>query len=241
MFDDDAAAQLLVIGNNLAGCRQTRDPERSILRTTIDGEVADPAELGHILRVQQAVRIRVLQEKWYFLGQQRPELNSKTLLSTQSEFSFEQICAEGLLSIRPSLHVSEAHEIALRILSDLGDPLLFELTREDNGAVPLHRHGTPMWLADPDSASDFAAIGLLPARLGLAPRSGPYILLFPKATNCHVPRFSDSGGYPYWRPGGRTCPLEQCPPGCDGFIEVVADRLTIAALLKAPGRFSRTV
>ena len=70
MFDVDAAAQLLVIGDNLAGCRQTEDPERSILRATIDAEVADPAELGHIHRLQQAIRIRVLQEGWYFLGRQ---------------------------------------------------------------------------------------------------------------------------------------------------------------------------
>src|ERR1700722_19300791 len=180
MFELDASAQLTVISGNLTHCPQTEDTERQALTAVIESHLNEPVGLGQISRIQDAVRTHVLSEGLYFLGRRRPELTTKELLSTQTAMRFEQNCAVGLRAEDPALTVSDAHLVALRMVSELEDDLLFVQTRDGHSSIHLHRHGTPMWLADPDSVSapPESAVDLLPSRLGLAPRARRYVLLF---------------------------------------------------------------
>ena len=247
LFDDDPAAQIQRIRANLDGCSQTAAAERDILRTTIDAETRgiddQELEIANISQVGSAVRRLAAQEKWYCGGQSQPEMATKSLYSTQTELRFEQVFLQGLQQDDSELTSSEALAIAQQLMTDLLANPTFAAAKHAHGALPLHQHGTPMWLADPDSTAIHpdTNIALLPARLGLAPRRARYVLVVVTPPACCSPKFADSGAYPYWRPGGKTLPIDQCPRECDGMAESVSDGVSIRHMRRPAIRYQRAV
>jgi len=246
-FDDDAAAQIQRIKANLAGCSQTTARERKSLRATIAAQTRrerhEDLTIADIQQVQSAVRSKVATERWYFRGNVQSDMAIKSLYSTQTEIRMEKIFLQGLQVNNPELTSSEALDVAQQLMDDLTANPTYAGAKLYHGALPLHEHASPMWLVDPDSAKPLAdaALELLPARLGIAPRRTRYVLLALSARTCHSPRFADSGAYPYWRPGGKTFPIEQCPKGYEGFDEVVSDGITISNLRRPLRRYQRTI
>jgi hypothetical protein len=98
----------------------------------------------------------------------------------------------------------------------------------------LHTRGTPFWVADSESGKPAfdSDLTLYAARAGLEPRSTVYVLIRLGYREGKIPRFADSSGYPYWRPGGKTNPIEKCPSEYSGFDEAVLDNVSIRDLSK---------
>lgn len=87
-----------------------------------------------------------------------------------------------------------------------------------------------MWIAALDEEAMLGNLQLLPARLGLAPDPvlpTSYVLMKVSTDQGALPRFADSGGFPYWRPGGVTHPISLCPAGHLGFPELVIDGIQV--------------
>jgi len=242
-FEDDAGIQLATIINNLSDCKQTPNIEKEALQKLIDSEADHPISRAGIRRIQSAVRDQSEHNGWYFKGASASALAGTELLSTQTEDRFQFTWSQGLRMKDPSLTVNDAVLMASAAVSALQDPLLFTAARVTNSSIPLHRHGTPIWLADPQSSKKdaFSHINFFPARVGLAPKPGKYLLFRVTVSSCFQPRFADSGAYPYWRASGRTLPIEQCPASLDGFTEVISDGVTVAAVQSPLQSFSRTI
>ena len=154
--------------------------------------------------------------------------------------------AVSLSTADTSLSMADATLIASQLFLDLCSDSSFAVAKDAHHDIPLHRHGSPMWLAIADDNEPEMEDQLhhFPARLGLAPDLDllvPYVLMRLAVVDGYVPRFADSGGYPYWRPGGVTEPIEQYPLTLKGFTEVVADRVTATALRRPSVRYVRTV
>jgi hypothetical protein len=235
-FDSDWRAQHDAVRRNLADCAATSDPERAELAACIDGVVSgrDLAALGEgdISQIQKEIRDRVAARRWYLQGNVQYDAEINIMLHTRQQGSFENSFARGLVARDSSLSQPEASTIAAALVDDLQDGTSFVAARDAYGDVSFARHPSPVWAADPGSATPehLANLPLLPARLGLGPNPGHYVLLTIRRPQWRSPRFADSGGYPYWRPGGVTLPIEQTPDGNSGFAEYVTHDLKLRDL-----------
>lgn len=237
-FEIDALAQVGAINANLVGCSQTLDPERAALTADIDSVITGVAvaafQLEHVHSIKSQVFNRALSEEWFFLGTAFGGGRSR-FYNTRRADQARQGYAFGLRAIDDDLSPSDAFDVASELLAELSSTSSFVSGKSSMPELPLHRHGTPMWLAVPESevALSDDDLSLLPARLGLDPTESVqarYIFIEVSAEECFVPRFADSGAYPYWKPGGKTAPIETCPAGLTGFTEVVGNGLTLSNL-----------
>lgn len=238
-FDADAKAQFQAIQQNLKACAQTPDAERAHLAGVISTSVAGVTEadvtLDHVNLIQTAVRASAERNDLYFKGAPTAASGLSTF-STRREDKLQKGLAFALKAEDPSLLVTDAMLIANDIVLRLSAAVTSGLARIDYGQLPLHVHGTPMWIAVLE-ASEASAIredvAYPPARLGLAPESDRpvrYVLMAIHTSESFRPRFADSGAYPYWEPGGKTRPLEQCPAGLNGLAEVVVNNVRVGSI-----------
>lgn len=247
-FDSDAPAQIQRIRQNLNECDQTPAGEKSTLLATIEAEVGAGRDsvlaIRDIRKVQTAVRNAVASSEWYFKGRPRHDADRKLLYSTQSEIGLEDKFIRDLQRTRPDLSEADAMDIAQSLISNIFSDSGLTVAKSNHRSLLLHLYGQPIWLADPVSGNPNADndITLLPARLGLNPHPTRYVLLKLHVDARFTPRFADSGAYPYWRPGGKTNPIEQCPSAYnDGFDETIGDGVTVSALVAPIIRYERTI
>lgn len=228
-------AQILA---NLSNCEQTLDAERTELRQAIEQAIADHYGRADGLEITVAISghlSNIAKTNGYFFQGKSSSFNLAGLVwnARQSEHF------KGLLS-RTIFAANGTHGAQTQAQDD-ADELFVRLTQPSEwmGAVasyaslPIHRHGYPFWIADPASGEPPAEARLdhYPARAGLAPSEHPgekYIVLRLAIEGpATVPRFADSCGYSYWRPGGRTEPIAECPADLSGFSEAIVDAVTL--------------
>lgn len=248
-FDSDPNAQIQTIRANLDTCPHTEVAERMDLHSVVVSAVAGSPDaslaLSDIDIIQNNIRNKVSKEGWYFLGKDHPT-DGRTVYHTQREDKVLKGYVAALRTVAPELSTNDALEIAGNLLKDLCSEAKYLTAKITHSRLALHRHGTPMWFAVPGDGENLMddQIHLLPARLGLAPVGNfpvPYVTFPMLIKECRVPRFADSSGYPYWRPGGKTMPISQCAPVLGGFTEVVADNVTTIAIQNAAISYNRTV
>lgn len=249
-FDDDATAQMRRIRSNLELCAHTPANERSELLDTINsalGGASDEAlTMDHIYGIGSAVRQLAENRGLYFLGDTHPASRQNQYFSTRAEIKFISTIARALDADDLGLSVADQLERAKSLAFDLSDSTTFLSARQDNAALPLHRHGSPMWIAAAENPplSDPTWLECVPARLGLGPDAVlpvRYVLMQVRVSGATVPRFADSGAYPYWAPGGLTKPIEQCPVELTGFQEIVANGICVGSLDGAVSSYVRTI
>lgn len=248
-FESDPKAQIQAIRHNLDACAQTEGAERmdlhSVVASTVAGRPDASLTLDDISEIKSSIRKKVIMEGWYFLGKDHPT-DGRIVYHTHREDKVLKGYVAALRSIDSALSVAEAVKIAGALLADLCSKGRWIAAKVTHPQLALHLHGTPMWFAISEAGvkSIEDQIHLLPARLGLAPVEKfpiQYVLFSMLVKDCHVPRFADSSGYPYWRPGGKTMPISQCSSEMEGFTEVVADKVTTFAIQSVAISYTRTV
>jgi len=193
------------------------------------GNVAGPSA-KHIWSIQSAVRRYAQSNSLLFRGDEvTPPANE--YISTRSEQAIRGSWSQKL-AVDRNLTLADAEIVAADIINELEDPARFRLAVHSMPSMPLCGSIGPMWIADPTSSNQLPEVNLsaLRLRLGIEARPTKQVLLRIASTSCWIPRFADSGGYPYWRPGGRTEPTEDCPAGLDGFDEYVVEAKVISDL-----------
>lgn len=133
-----------------------------------------------------------------------------------------------------SLDHDTAENLVMLIFAELEKPKPWRLFKRhpDLLRVPIHSPGYPLWVADPMSGKPDAEtnLKLYPARAGIGYEPLKYAFLKLRHASGHLPRFADSCGYPYWRPGGKTLPVPDCPKTVSGFDEAVVDGVCIRSI-----------
>lgn len=245
-FDDDAAKQIAAIRANIAGCTQTAAADQAALLELLDRHIAGRSDmeldLDDIRSIQDLLSSFAVSNGLFFKGTHFPG-TGRNFYNTRPEVKVKRCLMSGLKE--KGLSITDAEEVTERLMDDLADPRDLVYYKSQYGSLPVHWHGYPVWLALPDTGEDLVSnVDVLPARLGLAPEKAipvRYVLMTFSATDCHVPRFADSCGYPYWIPGGSTKPLEQCPADLTGIRERIADGLRLNNISGPNLYFVRTV
>ena len=243
-FEINATAQIRRIRENLLKCTQTKNDERATFQQAIDksvdGKADDDIEIVQVKKAKDAIRNLAETQDLFLRGKINSDWSGISLYSTKTEQSLVAIYVRTLNNM-PDITASEAEEIAQQLIYELEDQLIMKDRRDTYRDLPLHYITAPMWLTKPtaDSAVFSADIELLPARLGMAPFPGRYVLMGVIARECRIPRFADSGGYPYWRPGGMTQPIAQCPSAKSGLAEAVSEALYLSDLIQPLVRYIR--
>lgn len=244
LFDTDAEEQLRRIRSNLDSCAQTDDVERRVFHADFDsarvaGSVAD---LSTVAAVKSRVQQRASDEGWLKRGANR-DVSGLDMISTHREDKVRARLARALED-HNGLLTTEAGITAEQMLRDCCSASGLAATKSAHDDLPIHQHGWAMWWAVRDGSLTASTLPLLPARLGLAPTPDlpiKYLLMPVAGAVANLPRFADSGGDPYWLPGGRTRPIEQCPAGFDGLDEFLVDRVAVRSLRQPFVAYIRTI
>ena len=240
-------AHLQQIRSNLENCSETTSPERELLENTLRQAVestksfSDPAKRLWAIcdRLGNQARINRL----FFNGSPAKFVSIETHV----------VHTKPLNRFRSNIQVRLADEVDFDTAETLTNEICVELQRprpwrilQSNptlSALAMHDHGTPFWVADPTPSTPAVDndLTLYPARAGLAPQVAEYVFLRLHCNKGQVPRFADSQGYPYWRPGGKTQPIKECPEGYSGLPEAVVDQVRIANLSSSIVTFDRSI
>lgn len=233
-FQSDPELQIQRIRANLAECPQTSDAERTDLAATIDtgllGSENRAKELTDVRSVQDALHLKAGRDALYFQGIKHPV--DDLVWHTRREDKLIRVIQIGISASDPALSTADSIAIASEIVADLAHSTRYSAAKIIANSIPLHRHGTPMWIAvpggeDPPIDGD---VHYLPARLGLQPEDeffSRYLLVLLDLDLGAQPRFADSEGYAYWKPGGLTDPIEGCPADYTGLTELVVDEVRV--------------
>jgi hypothetical protein len=245
-FDNDASKQVAAIRANIATCAQTVALDQAAMLSLLEKHIAGRKDvdlsLDDVRLIQDLLSNFAVSNGMFFKGTHFAG-KGKKFYNTRPEVRVKRCLMSGLKVM--GLSITDADEVAERLMDDLTDPGQLLYQKSHYGGLPVHWHGYPVWLALPDGGVEPSSqVDVLPARLGLAPEKAipvRYVLMTLSAADCHLPRFADSCGYPYWAPGGITKPIEQCPAGLTGIGERVADGLRLSDLCGPYFYFMRTV
>jgi hypothetical protein len=230
--------------SNLDSCVATSQGERDEFRSVIlDVLSSNPVSADCIVEIMKALERCAHNRNSYCKGvKSTPLSEARFHFSLQSKL--ERAIAYGLKN-HPDFLFSEtlAQDKAADILANLKHQSLVEHTISEFGEISIGRDERPFWITRETTGtlSPDANPSKLPARCGIQPAKRPlaYVLMKLTIEVEHEPRFADSNGYPYWRPGGKTLPIEGCPPEFSGLDEAVAKRVTIRRLAKQVEFFER--
>ncbi|MFH1871974.1 MAG: hypothetical protein ABIK82_09335 [Pseudomonadota bacterium] len=240
-----ASSEIEQVLANLTGCLQTTEDERRELDALIKGVVGrHPGEQDVIDAVMRALSQWAMSKGMYFRGAASSFHKDRYVWHTKQEGRLRYSLAKSI-GQKAKGSDDRAFKEANEIMNQLRAFDRWRVAVTNNSGVALHFFGAPFWIADPDSGKPHPSVKktYYPARAGLAPDiDRKYVLLqlkIPK--DASVPRFADSNGYPYWRPGGRTYPIEGCPAELSGFDEAVTNGVTLGCVAAEPHFFNRSV
>lgn len=236
--ESKVAPEIVQILANLANCDQTPDVEKTELQQVIKKTIADHDEDADGLSLTAVISgnlSSIAKTNGYFFQGKSSRFNLAALVwnAKQSEH-FKGLLSRTIFDANGTHGTqTQAQDDAEDLFACLTQPSEWIDAVASHASLPIHRHGYPFWIADPASGEPRAEARLdhYPARAGLAPSEHPgekYIVLRLKIGGAAmVPRFADSCGYCYWRPGGRTAPIAECPPDLSGFSEAIVDAVTL--------------
>lgn len=232
------------IRSNLKNCRHTELSERALfgqsIAITIQATLGTRNEDIRLRAVSAALR-ESARNNALFLRGPVADLAGKRILHSKAVDRFRAGIHRHLSAL---FDYESARTLTEELLVQMTTAppwrILTELSIAD---LPLHEHGTPFWVADATTAVPAVDVdpSLFPARAGLRPETGTYVLLQLSARSGNSPRFADSQGYPYWRPGGMTKPIAACPRGLSGLGEFVVDGMSLSSIAEPIQTFSRIV
>lgn len=219
--------------DNLNSCPLTTPAEKSKLLDVVDDCAKASSPHAHsmkrILAIMTGVKEYGHDNGLFFKGPRASFISGKTVVvRAQNKIWF---VANIEWRLRLTMSAPRAKSEASIILSKLRSKSGLKTLKSDRrkAKIPLHEHGYPLFIGDPKSAKPkiLEHIRQFPCRAGLAPESRAreeYVLIWLEVDSGHTPRFPDSCGYIYWRPGGKTYPIEKCPRKLSGLSEAVTDR-----------------
>lgn len=231
---------------NLADCMQTLDEEKRTYKELIESVMQRHGKniVTAVSEIMKEVARRVGQEKHYFRGTASNFHKQCDVWHTKRSTYLEARLEKEISRTSHGSDYSASND-AKDIIAKLRSPGQWLNAAGSSGFLPIHEIGTPCWVADPTSGDPEPSVHkeYYPARAGIAPDQDgiyEYVLLPLRIPGpATYPRFADSGGYPFWRPGGRTEPISGCPDSFSGFEEAVTDQVTLACLVGEPQFFTR--
>jgi hypothetical protein len=244
-FHTNYRAQVDRIRLNIEKCDQTSNDDKTIYKAIVDAKTAKPAatNLSQVRDIQREISNTGAVNESFFKG----KLAAQTSLShghTKALFPLRDDLAKSISKMY-SITGSRAIEISNNILLMLCSDQMFHSTKARYGKLGIRIDDRITWIFEigtPDPTKS-TVLTYLPARLGIEP-IGPKIYLAFKFKNSEVkkvPRFIDSGGYSYWKPGGKTDPIEGCPEAYLGIDEKIMKVFLIEHLTETPKQFARAI
>lgn len=232
------------IRKNLRECPHTALPERKRLGSTITRAVTrtrSQPDAARLSRISGDLYTLAKSGGLFFRGP-RFTATAGHVYHSKSVGRFKDRLIRGLQDVGADFDSAET--IATEVVSEFeGRTTSNVLSRPEIAALPLHDPGTPFWVADDFAASPpaIASAATYPARCGLEPANGPYLLFRMTRVSGRVPRFADSAGYVFWRPGGKTEPIGGCPVHHSGFDEAIMANVSIGDLVAPATPFDRVI
>lgn len=229
-------AHVRQIRNNLKSCIDTKSKERRALARVIRYGIAAgkfERDLNIKLRhIRENLKNKAAENGLFFKGNVSAFVSAhEKLVHAELFLWFKDKIKTWLADDSDDRSEDAAEQVANDICYDLRQTSHWSTVGAgSHAAIPLHRHGFPYWVADPGSGRPKLGgdVSLFPARAGMELESGEYVFITLRCTAGLSPRFADSCGHHYWRPGGTTHPRDGCPSGLSGFQEAVIDRISIA-------------
>ena len=228
-YHEDYERKITDIRNNISTCTQTSPAERRSFLKAIDvvtsSKVGKP-EKSTLETIERSIRNIAHTRGLLLKGTKRNELSNQDLWHTTPSIRFELKIGEIALSGDPDLAL-DATSLGAKIrgiIDKLQSPSMFAIQKAELGGKKLQATAQPLWLGDPKTSTPpIATPADFPACAGLAPTTGTHYCLVVQHMEPLLPRFADSGGYPYWRPGGRTLPIPESPYKIGIFEAIVGD------------------
>lgn len=245
-YHEDYQQKILDIRNNIAACPQTSAAERGRFLKAID------VVLDAMVGIPEESTLEAIEGSFQHIsctmglllkGTKQKAIANQELWHTTPSIRFENQIKSIMMAKDDALALDSKtlQKNVETLIGKLQTSTMFQIHKSELGNHKLQAIARPLWLGDPKSStppvSDPADY---PACAGIAPTTGTHYRLIVRHPAPLLPRFADSGGYPYWRPGGRTLPIPESTYKM-GICEAVVGDLCVDMLAAPISDFYRLI